>query len=105
MGIIVIGAVKLEEGIKWLERNFLTISKKGGGYACTRTRATWKSAKHSLAVTMSNFRPLERIESLRAHVARRIETLVPQIEIRARKVLAIMIDGMIALLVRARRRV
>ncbi len=96
MGILVLGAQKVEEGARYLKTNLQDITQESRARAEPRLRAAWKQARSSLEGKGGHLRPVRRkVEDLRDQLSHHATKSLEEVETRARKALKRMIENTI----------
>lgn len=103
MGVLVSGAVKVEEGVERLKRNAHAITEETRAKANARLRPTWTNVRESLNGPRA--KPIiRRIEPLPNTIERDAKALLDKAEFRTRVTLNGIIERTIAELEKAKRK-
>jgi len=101
MGVLVSGAMKVEEGVEHLRRNALAITEDTRARANARLRPTWTTVRKSL--NRSRAKPIiRRIEPLPNKLEHDTKALLDRAEFRTRVALAGVIERTIVELEKAK---
>ena len=103
MGVLVSGAVKVEEGVERIKRNALTITEETRAKANARLRPTWTNVRESL--NRPRAKPIiRRIEPLPNKLEHDTKALLDKAEFRTRVALTGIIERTIVQLEKAKRK-
>ena len=103
MGILVTGAVKVEEGVDRLKRNVRTITEEARSRAGARLKPTWAHVRSS--VENPRVKPIiGRMKPIPDRLERDTKILLDKAECRTRTALTRIIDGTIVELEKVKHR-
>lgn len=105
MGVLVAGAVKVEEGIDRMKRNLRTMTRETKARADTQIGPAWRDVKNSLWGKGAHLIPvLRKIKPFPKQLEHDTKVFVDRAEVRARMALTGMIERTITELEEVKRR-